>query len=339
MGHMKKSWGKTIKTILGVLVGNLVLSFAVAAFTVPNGIIMGGATGIGLTISHYFPVNLSLIILAINAVLFVLGAVFLGKKFALTTIISSFIYPIFLSMAQSIPGIGLVVRVGASTGGTDILALVLHKWFHVPVAVFLYIVDFSVLGLQMLFSDSEQILYGILNLFLSTVVLNRVMLLGKSQIQLFIISDKYREIRQKVLTDIDAGVTMVDIETGYGEQKQQGVLCVIHSRKLYSVKEAIQEIDPKAFITITQINEVRGRGFTMEKRISGHTGLLALIGSPVGHSGSPAMYNYSFEKLGLDYAYVAFDIKEDKVKDAIAAMKTFNMRGCNVTMPDKVEAA
>ena len=218
---MKKSWGKTIKTILGVLVGNLVLSFAVAAFTVPNGIIMGGATGIGLTISHYFPVNLSLI--------------------------------------------GLVVRVGASTGGTDILALVLHKWFHVPVAVFLYIVDFSVLGLQMLFSDSEQILYGILNLFLSTVVLNRVMLLGKSQIQLFIISDKYREIRQKVLTDIDAGVTMVDIETGYGEQKQQGVLCVIHSRKLYSVKEAIQEIDPKAFITITQINEVRGRGFTMEK--------------------------------------------------------------------------
>lgn len=110
MGHMKKSWGKTIKTILGVLVGNLVLSFAVAAFTVPNGIIMGGATGIGLTISHYFPVNLSLIILAINAVLFVLGAVFLGKKFALTTIISSFIYPIFLSMVQSIPGIDKVTE-------------------------------------------------------------------------------------------------------------------------------------------------------------------------------------------------------------------------------------
>ena len=77
----------------------------------------------------------------------------------------------------------------------------------------------------------------------------------------------------------------------------------------------------------------------MEGRISGTTGLLALIGSPVGHSGSPAMYNYSFEKLGLDYAYVAFDIKENEVKDALAAMKLFNMRGCNVTMPDKMEAA
>ena len=77
----------------------------------------------------------------------------------------------------------------------------------------------------------------------------------------------------------------------------------------------------------------------MEKRISGHTRLLALIGSPVGHSGSPAMYNYSFEKLGLDYAYVAFDVKEDGVKQALDAMRLFNMRGMNVTMPDKVEAA
>lgn len=77
----------------------------------------------------------------------------------------------------------------------------------------------------------------------------------------------------------------------------------------------------------------------MESRISGHTGLLALIGSPVGHSGSPAMYNYSFARLGLDYVYVAFDIREDEVKDAIAAMKTFKLRGCNVTMPCKTEAA
>lgn len=75
----------------------------------------------------------------------------------------------------------------------------------------------------------------------------------------------------------------------------------------------------------------------MENRISGHTRLLALIGSPVGHSGSPAMYNYSFQKLGIDYAYVAFDVPKENVKDAITAMRTFNMRGCNVTMPDKME--
>ncbi|MGN0142556.1 MAG: shikimate dehydrogenase [Roseburia sp.] len=77
----------------------------------------------------------------------------------------------------------------------------------------------------------------------------------------------------------------------------------------------------------------------MEQRISGTTGLLCLIGSPVGHSGSPAMYNYSFEKLGLDYAYLAFDIKVEEVADFIRSMKLLNMRGCNVTMPCKTEAA
>jgi len=73
----------------------------------------------------------------------------------------------------------------------------------------------------------------------------------------------------------------------------------------------------------------------MEKRISGSTALYCLIGSPVGHSGSPAMYNYSFQKLGIDSAYVAFDISEEKAPDAIAAFKTLNIRGANVTMPCK----
>ncbi len=76
----------------------------------------------------------------------------------------------------------------------------------------------------------------------------------------------------------------------------------------------------------------------MDNRISGTTGLLALIGSPVGHSGSPAMYNYSFQKLGLDYVYVAFDVPQEKVGQAMEAIRTFHMRGCYVTMPDKTEA-
>lgn len=75
----------------------------------------------------------------------------------------------------------------------------------------------------------------------------------------------------------------------------------------------------------------------MERRISGKTGLMGLIGSPIGHSGSPAMYNYSFEKCGLDYAYLAFDITLEEVPKAIEAIKTLKMRGCNVTMPCKNE--
>ena len=77
----------------------------------------------------------------------------------------------------------------------------------------------------------------------------------------------------------------------------------------------------------------------MEQRIKGTTGLLALIGSPVGHSGSPAMYNFSFQYHNLDYAYMAFDIKEGQVPAALDAMRLFKMRGCNVTMPCKNKVA
>lgn len=284
---MKSSLKKHVNTVFGVLVGNAILAFTVAAFIVPHGVIMGGATGIGLTIAHYVPVDLSIIIFIVNSILFVLGAAVLGKKFAVATIASTFIYPTFLSIVQKIPGIdgltdnlmlatlyagvllgvgiGLIVRVGSSTGGTDIVALVLNKWFHIPVAGLLYVIDFLVLGGQVFFSDTEQIMYGVLMLVLETAILNKVMLLGQSQIQLFIISEEYEHIREKMLKELDAGVTMVHVETGYGQENQKGVLCIIPNRKLYSVKELVQSIDPKAFITITQINEVRGRGFSMER--------------------------------------------------------------------------
>lgn len=284
---MKSSLKKHVNTVFGVLVGNAILAFTVVAFIVPHGVIMGGATGIGLTIAHYVPVDLSIIIFIVNSILFVLGATVLGKKFAVATIASTFIYPTFLSIVQKIPGIdgltdnlmlatlyagallgvgiGLIVRVGSSTGGTDIVALVLNKWFHIPVAGLLYVIDFLVLGGQIFFSDTEQIMYGVLMLVLETAILNKVMLLGQSQIQLFIISEEYEHIREKMLKELDAGVTMVHVETGYGQENQKGVLCIIPNRKLYYVKELVQSIDPKAFITITQINEVRGRGFSMER--------------------------------------------------------------------------
>lgn len=284
---MKKTWQKNLETVLGVLIGNVVLAFTVAAFMVPHGIIMGGATGIGLTISHYLPVQLSLVILVVNGFLFLLGAVTLGKKFVITTIASTFLYPACLSVMQAIPGVteltdnimlatlyggallglgvGMIVRVGSSTGGTDILALVLNKYFHISVAVLMYVVDFTVLGAQMLFSDTEQIMYGILALVIETTILNRVMLMGQSQIQLFVISEKHEEIRERMLKEQDVGVTMVHVETGFGKEEQKAALCIIPNRKLYAANEMIHTIDEKAFITISQINEVKGRGFSMER--------------------------------------------------------------------------
>lgn len=282
-----RSMRKLLWTCCSILLGNLLLGFTVAAFIIPNGVIMGGATGLGLTLSHFLPLDTATLVLVLNLLALALGLAALGKTFVLTTIASSLLYPVFLGIMQRIPGIttltddpmlaslfggglvgvalGLLMRVGSSSGGTDVVNLVLHKWTHIPVSVAVYVTDIVILGVQALYSRPEQILFGIVLLVVETAALDRVMLLGQSQIQIFAISPRYEEIRRRCLGELQAGITMVCIETGVTERSQRGVLCVIPPRKLYAAKMLIQSIDPGAFLTITQIKEVRGQGFSMER--------------------------------------------------------------------------
>ena len=277
-------------TLLCVLFGNALLAFLVAAFIIPHDIIMGGTTGIGIVLHKAIPqLDVSLFVLILNVILLLIGLFTLGKKFALTTVASSFLYPILLGFFQRIPGIdtmtdnaliaavfagtlmgialGLVMRVGSSTGSMDIVTLVLNKYTHIAVSIWVYITDFIVIGGQALFNPAEKTLLGIIVLVLEAIVLDKAMILGKSQIQIFVISEAYEQIRQALMEQTEAGVTMTLIETGWLKKQQQGVLCVIPQRKLYAATELIQQIDPQAFITITQIREVRGQGFTIEPQV------------------------------------------------------------------------
>ena len=279
---------KFLITTLCMLAGNALLAFLVAAFIIPHDIIMGGTTGIGIVLDRVIPgLDVSTLILILNLLLLLLGLIVLGKKFFLTTVASSVLYPVMLGFFQRIPGIdrftddpvlaaifagclmgvalGLVMRVGSSTGGMDVLNLVMAHWLHLPVAIFVWLGDIIIVGGQALFFSPEQILLGILVLVLETIILDKAMILGKSQIQLHVISEQYEAIREMLLNEIEAGVTMTLIETGRMRREQKGVLCVIPQRKLFHATQRIQTIDPMAFITITQINEVRGRGFTVER--------------------------------------------------------------------------
>lgn len=283
MRHLKKAAG----VCSAILAGNILLGFAVAAFILPSGVIMGGATGVGIVLARFIPLDTAAIVLCVNLMALALGWAVLGWRFVVATIASSLLYPIFLGAAQRIPGIdqltadpllaallggglvgiavGLVMRVGSSTGGTDVVNLVLHKWTHIPVSAAVYLTDIVIMGAQALFSDPEQILYGVVLLVVETIALDRVMLLGQSQIQLFVVSSQYEKLRQKCLTELQAGTTMVYIETGRTRTLQRGVLCVIPPRKLYAAQALIQSVDPHAFLTITQIKEVRGQGFSSER--------------------------------------------------------------------------
>ena len=287
MSTFRKGVRDYAKTTVCILAGNALLAFLVAAFIIPHDIIMGGTTGIAIVLNRVIPIDTATIVLILNVVLLLFGRAVLGRKFFLTTVASSLLYPVMLGLFQRIPNIehltddsllaslfagvlmglslGLVMRVGSSTGGMDVVNLVCHKWTHIPVSILVWITDFAVVGGQAIFSSSEKILLGIVVLVLETLVLDQVMIFGKAQTQLFIISEKYEAIREALISDLNAGVTMQVIETGYLSKPEKGVMCVIPTRRLYDTTETIHAIDSEAFITITKIKEVRGRGFTKER--------------------------------------------------------------------------
>ena len=275
------------RSIVAMLLGNFAVAAAVIIFIAPQGIILGGSTGIALALTHYISFPLSATVFIINMLFFVTGFICLGKKFALTTIANSILYPLAMSLLEQLPiagkpvtdnimlaavfggvlmggGIGLLLRAGGSSGGTDIPALILNKYFHLNVSVLLYVIDGLVLCSQAFFSSIEQILYGIFVLALFTMTMNRIMLMGKSQIQLFIISDESETIRQQILAE-DAGATMFYVEKAYTGKQGKCIMCVIPRRKLYPITQLISATDPDAFFTISEVNEVRGAGFSFAK--------------------------------------------------------------------------
>lgn len=274
--------------LLLVLAGNTLYALGVALFLLPAGLITGGTTGLGLVAEHFFHVPLTAFVAVFNLAMFLVGLLVLGKVFALTTIISSFYYPFILEVIQRTvgeirltedpllatvlaglmigAGIGMVIRAGASTGGMDIPPLVLQKKLNIPVSLSLYVFDCGILLLQALFSNVEQVLYGLVLVLLYTLTLNKALMLGTGQMQLKVISSHYEEISREIQQKMDRGVTLFTSAGGYAGREGSTVLTVVDRRELPKVTELVSQVDPDAFMVVSQVNEVRGRGFTLPKR-------------------------------------------------------------------------
>ena len=270
-----------------ILLGNTIYALAIVMFILPNNMITGGTTGLGIAIHHYLGLPIHIFVFIFNTLMFLLGAVVLGTKFALTTLVSTFYYPIILGVFEQIPSlqsitddkmlsticgglmigmaIGIVIRCGASTGGMDIPPLVLNKKFGLPVSVMLYVFDFMILILQMLFTNKEEIIYGILLVLIYTVILDKVLLMGSTRTKVEIMSKKYEELNRLIQERLDRGTTLVYTQTGYLKEDQPMILTVVSNRELMRLNQLVQEVDPHAFMIIGNVNEVRGRGFSQQK--------------------------------------------------------------------------
>ena len=284
---MKILKNRKIKNILCILLGNTIFALAVAMFIMPNDLISGGSTGLALFLYRQYGINMSAFLAIFNGTWFLIGWLYLGRAFALTTGLSTLYYPIILEVIKQIPGIemqlddrfmavifagvligvgvGIVIKVDASTGGIDIPALILNKKFGVPVAITLWTLDIIILILQAVEAQKDLVLYGVVLVAVYTTVLNRVLLVGKSQVQVSIVSSKYQEINEMILTKMDRGSTLIQSKTGFHKEDGFMVLTVISNRELNRLNQYVLEIDPKAFMMINQVNEVKGKGFTLPK--------------------------------------------------------------------------
>lgn len=280
--HSVKKW---MFDIILVLIGNALLAFGYAAFAIPINLIVGGATGIALLLSHMISLDYATIVFIINMFMLVLGYFILGKKFAAGTVLSSFAFPFFLSVFESMPqlarisndillctiyagifiglGLGIVFRLGYSTGGMDVPPLILHKTTHISVATLINVFDTFILLSQVFFSSFEGILYGIITVFISNAVLDRMILLGEKNLQVLVISSKHNEIAEAIFKEIDRGCTFVNVTTGYFQHQQQAVLCVMNNREYAKTHQVVMDIDSTAFIIGSEIHSVKGRGFTL----------------------------------------------------------------------------
>ena len=275
-------------SILMVILGNLLYTLTVKLFLLPANLISCGTTGIALVVNHFANIPMSAFILVFNMVMLAAGWLCLGRKFAMTTILSSVLYPVFLELLNRMLGdmvitenillnvlfagmglggsLGIVIRAGASTGGMDIPPLVLKKYFHIPVSVSLWVFDFCIMLTQMSFHPAEDLLYGVLLLIAISVALNKVMLLGTSKTEVKIISEKSDEIRQAILAKVDRGVTMLQGKGGYLQQGTEVILSVVSNYELPKIQQLARSIDPNCFVIISQVTEVWGRGFTYGKK-------------------------------------------------------------------------
>ena len=284
----KQNYRKLAVKILTILVGLTCYAIGTALFVLPTDMIAAGTTGLALLAEHYWGISLSGFVAVFNVLMFLLGLIELGKEFALSTLIATFYYPFALDQAIRVVwdhvftedpmlcavfaglmigfSLGIVIKAWASTGGMDIPPLVLKKRVGIPVSVSMYAFDFVILLTQLTFRDKEKILYGLIMVMIYTVVLDKVLMMGARQMQVKIVSGQYERISALIQEKLDRGVTLLYIEGGHSGQPSKAVLTVVSPRELARLNSLVTEVDENAFMIISQVGEVHGRGFTLMKK-------------------------------------------------------------------------
>lgn len=286
-----KRLNKLLIDFFVILLGNACIAVAVAFFVIPNKLLVGGTAGIAVLINAFWAIPEEIVINVLIYTLFIAGALVLGKAFFLKTITSTLVYPVLLSLATELHdrmpkeliqtdtltsiiccgllvgfGLGIVYRRHASTGGLDIIPLIVNKYTGIPLHILLMCVDGITVLLGVIAYGLQASIYGAISVVLCSFVIDKTILLGAKKVkQVQIISQKSDDILEKILEDLDRGCTILESRGGYTNEKRDMLMVVVPMNQYQKLIDTVHEIDKSAFVIVSDINEIRGRGFTLRR--------------------------------------------------------------------------
>jgi uncharacterized membrane-anchored protein YitT (DUF2179 family) len=252
-------------------------------FLIPAEITGGGLTGVSSLLFYAFELRVGVTYLIMNGLLIVLGIRFLGKSFGLKTIFATIVLSLFLSIFEGIitepivdenfmsavvggilagAGVGLTISQGGSTGGTDIIAMMINKYKNIsPGKILLYLDILIISSSYLVFQSIEKMVYGYVSMAVTAYTIDMVLTGAKRTVQMFILSKKYEIIANRVGTEVRRGITILNGKGWYTQEESKILMILVRKQESNHILKIIKETDPDAFISLGNVMGVYGSGF------------------------------------------------------------------------------
>ena len=258
--------------------GALITAFAFVLFLLPNDIAPGGVTGIATVLSNLTGLNVGLLSFLINLPLFAVGWRFAARSFIAMLLLSLFIdglpvhdlagdmmlASLFGGVIMGV-GLGMVVRSGATTGGTDMAAMIVHEhWNFLTVPMVLFSIDTVVVIVAAMAFGLQAGLFALVSLFTSTKAMDAIIKGFNTAMQFLIISTNQAEIVRRIHDELERGCTRLEATGTYEGRNNGALLCVVSRMEAAKLKKIVSEVDPHAFVTVCDVHEALGEGFTYQ---------------------------------------------------------------------------
>lgn len=278
---------KTVKEVVMIMVGTSIYAFGLFYLNIANNLAEGGVSGITLILRALFGIDPAYSTLLINIPLILIGGKILGKRSLAYTVLGTVSLSAFLWIWQRVPlqinlqhdllivsllagliagtGSGLVYRMGGTTGGSDIIARILEKNYGISMGRSLLVLDVIVLLASLTYIDLKRMMYTLIVSYVFSRVIDSILDGGYSAKGILVVSNKNEEIAPLLMTGLERGVTFLSGEGGFSGHSKKIIYMVVSSSELNEVKRIVHEIDEKAFLSIINVHEVEGEGFTYLK--------------------------------------------------------------------------